>query len=198
MGPEVALASTLISTATASAGTAASTSGLLLSSLGTIGSAFMGYQQQRAAGKAAQIASEQQAAEIRLQQAAETAQNAEEQAALQRRLRRQIAMQRASFAAGGVTQEGTPNVINEQTTSEFQRSMDAANLRSGLAVKSLNRQAMSVLRGGINQRKAYNSKATTSLISGLTTFGNQMQDYNSVTKSSNRADPNNLDIQWVN
>lgn len=197
MGPEVALASTLISTATASAGTA-STSGLLLSSLGTIGSAFMGYQQQKAAGKAAQIASEQQAAEIRLQQAAETAQNAEEQAVLQRRLRRQIAMQRASFAAGGVTQEGTPNIINRETTSEFQRSMDAANLRSGLAVKSLNRQAMSVLRGGINQRKAYNSKATTSLISGLTTLGNQMQDYNSVAKNSNRADPNNLDIQWVN
>lgn len=209
MGPEVALASTLIgagSTAGATAATA-TTAGITasqafagLSAISGLVSGGMSFLNQRAAGKAAQIASEQRAAELSLKAEAEKAQGARERAEMERRLRRTLAQQRANFAAGGIeTTSGTPVKIAEETTSEFQRNIDSSNLRQGLAVSSINRQSMSTLRAGYNRRLAMNSGAMTSLIGTGLTFANQMGDLGGTIKGpTTRANPNNLDIDWVN
>lgn len=189
MGPEIALASTIIGAGKA-AGSTATVAGLTASQIGAgisaasgLVSGFMSFSQQRAAGKAAQIASQEQAAEIRLKAQAEQVQGAKERAEMERRLRRSLAQQRANFAAGGIeTTSGTPMTIADETTSEFQRNIESSRLRQGLAVSSINQQAMSTLRAGYNRRLALNNNAMTSLIGSVKTFGNQMSDLSDTFK----------------
>lgn len=189
MGPEIALASTIIGAGKA-AGSTAVVAGLTASQIGAglsaasgLVSGFMSFQQQRAAGRAAQIASQEQAAEIRLKAQAEQVQGAKERAEMERRLRRSLAQQRANFAAGGIeTTSGTPMTIAAETTSEFQRNIDASKLRQGLAISSINQQAMSALRAGYNRRLAINNNAMTSLIGYTKAFGSQMSDLSQTIK----------------
>lgn len=144
--------------------------------LGILGTAISGIQQasaQRAAGGAEQAAAEARARELRLKSSRERTQAAIDEADRQRRLRINLATQRARFAAGGVDpQTGSPLRIQESSISEILRQDRQAGLFSSLTVGALNRQASQEVRAGQAARQGGNIRArqtlfqTGSLIAG--------------------------------
>ncbi len=162
------------------AGISVGTIGAVAGVVGTFVSGIAQSRQQRAAGKAEQAASEARARELRLQGARGRTQSAIEEADRQRRLRINLATQRARFAAGGIDpQTGTPLRIQESSISEILRQDRQAGLFSSLSISALNRQAGQEVRAGGAARQAGNIRArqtifkTGSLISGQIKSGRE-------------------------
>lgn len=191
MGGLIVLAPLIASGASAVAGTAAavgSTATIFGASMATvastasaIGGLFSGIQafgSANAAAEAEQQASESRAREIRLQSQQESTQQALNEAERQRQLRRTLASQRAA-GAGVVEESGNILNIQQQTASQAQREGRLSELQSSLTIGQLNRQALSEQRAGQNALIAGKSKARTSLISTVSSFGSQVKDIRS-------------------
>jgi hypothetical protein len=133
-------------------------------------SAFSSFKQGQAAADAQEQASQQRAAELRLQMQQESTQNALEDAERQRRLRRTIASQRAA-GAGFVEESGNLLNIQQQTASEAQRQQRLGQFQSDLTIGQLNRQALSEVRSGQNKAIATRNKAFTGLSDSLINIG---------------------------
>lgn len=146
-------------------------SGTTLSSISTgvslasqLFSGIQSFQQADAAAEAQEIASEQRAAEIRLQSQAESTRQAQLDLERQRRLRRTIASQRAA-TAGVVSETGSILNIQQQTASQIQREGRLSEFQTDLNINALTRQALSETRAGQNLAIGTRSRARTSLLS---------------------------------
>ena len=166
-------------------GSTAVTFGQIASAVSAVSGLVSGIQafgSANAAAEAEQQASEARARELRLQSQQESTQQALLEAERQRKLRRTLATQRAA-GAGVVEESGNILNIQQQTASQAQREGRLSELQSSLTIGQLNRQALSEQRAGQNALIAGKSKARTSLISTVSSFGSQVKDIKSTYKS---------------
>lgn len=181
MAEVIAVGSILASGASTVAGMAGASTvfGISAGTLSTIGTGLglasnviggiQEYQTIRNQAKAEETASEERAADIRLQVQQERTQQAIEQAEREKRLRRALASQRASFAGAGIDPNtGSPLNIQQQTTGLINREQRLSDEASSFTQSVLNLNAEREVRGGYARASGLRSKATTSLIS---TFG---------------------------
>ena len=180
-------ASAVAATATVATtiGSTAVTFGQIASAVSAVSGLVSGIQafgSANAAAEAEQQASESRARELRLQSQQESTQQALLEAERQRKLRRTLATQRAA-GAGVVEESGNILNIQQQTASQAQREGRLSELQSSLTIGQLNRQALSEQRAGQNALIAGKSKARTSLISTVSSFGSQVKDIKSTYKS---------------
>lgn len=127
-----------------------------------MGSSDAAYDAQIAASRSALETSRVQFAETELASQREKTQAAIEEAERQRRLRRVLAEQKASFAGAGVDiQSGSPARIQEETVSEINRETRLSKLTSGQRVSSINRQGLGILASGAGKASSLIGQART-------------------------------------
>ena len=120
------------------------------------------YEAQIAASKAELEAGRTRFAEGQLQAQRERTQFAVEEADRQRRLRRALAAQRASFAGGSVDPfSGSPVSIQEQTANEINRESRLAELSTLDRVTSINNQNLGKLAANKGSAFSLIGKANT-------------------------------------
>lgn len=121
------------------------------------------YDAQIAASKAELEAGKTRFAESELQAQRERTQFAVEEADRQRKLRRTLAAQRASFAGGGVDPfSGSPVSIQEQTAGEINRESRLAELATLDRVTSINTQGLGELAASKGAASSLIGQANTS------------------------------------
>lgn len=179
MATAIAIGSILASSGSAVAGAVgavgtAATLGKVAAGIGLVGQAFSmfqgadsgqaAYDAQIAASRAELDAAKVRAAETGLSAQRENTQAAIEEAERQRRLRRTLAAQRASFAGAGVDPDsGSPVAIQEATAGEINRESRLADLATQDTVSSLNRQSDGILAQGAGNAASLIGKANTDL-----------------------------------
>jgi hypothetical protein len=173
IGSLLAKGGTAVAGASAAGGAAAAagTLGSIASALqvaSTVGGVIGGIQQftaTRAAASAAKAQARQQAALTGLDiQRAET-QQATDRAERERRLRRTLAAQRASFAGAGVDVfSGSPFSIQEQTVGEINREQRLADLEADTTIGQLKIQQQGELDAGISKANTLKRQANIGLL----------------------------------
>jgi len=148
-------------------GTIASGLGLLGSAVSMFSSADQGaaaYDAQIAASRAELEAGKTRFAESQLSEQREATQAAIEESERQRRLRRTLAAQRASFAGGGAAiDSGSLQRIQEGTIGEINRESNLAALASGDRISSIQRQGLGNLAGSKARASSLIGQAETGL-----------------------------------
>lgn len=146
--------------------------GLSAVAIGYIGSgviaagsaAYLGYQQNQAAKKSAEIAED----------AARATENkaAYDEAAHRERVKKIISSQRALYASAGVTEEGSPLLVMEDTAK--QGEMDALAIRYGgdvAAAQARSQANLYKLQGKQASNASYLRAGTSLLTSGYKAYG---------------------------
>lgn len=132
------------------------TAGTVFSIVSAVGE----FQAGRNQAKAQEIASEQRARELRLQEQAAKTRAAQEEFLRQEQLTKVLAAQRAAYGAAGVdASSGSPLNIQQQAGGQTNRASRIASLNTDLETAGLRQQSLEQLRAG--QIEASATRAST-------------------------------------